>query len=73
MDAWLTRISVACDNMENHKINIIIITNKYNDDNMMYASVWFEFFGGLFIVNTFGIWEGNITTESEIWIKNIYS
>jgi len=21
--------------------------NKYNDDNMMSASLWFEFFGGL--------------------------
>ena len=24
------------------------IVNKYNDDNVMYANVWFELFDGLF-------------------------
>ena len=30
--------------MEQHKVNN---DNNYNDDNVLCASMWFEFFGGL--------------------------
>lgn len=31
--------------MEQHKVDI---DSSYNDDNVMRADVWFEYFGGLF-------------------------
>jgi hypothetical protein len=42
------RISLACDFMEFHNVNIAVNDNIYDDDNVMRASVWFESFGGLF-------------------------
>jgi hypothetical protein len=41
--------------------------NDNNDDNVIRASVWFDFLGGLgFIAKTHDIWKGNVTTRSEI-------
>ena len=37
--------------MEQHKVNMAIMTindDDDDDDNMMQTRVWFEFFGGLF-------------------------
>ena len=34
--------------MELHEVDIAINDNYYNDDNMLLASLWLEFFGGLF-------------------------
>ena len=47
--------------------------NDYNDDNMMRANVWFEFFDDFFSCQSYDIWEGNVTTRSEIRTQNIYS
>ena len=33
--------------MELYEVDIAINDNYYNDDNMLHASVWLEFFGGL--------------------------
>ena len=33
--------------MEQHKVNIEIITINFSDDNMLCVGMWFEFFGGL--------------------------
>jgi len=43
------RISLACDFMEFHNVNIAVNENIYDDDNVMRASVWFESFEGLFL------------------------
>ena len=40
-------ISVACGITEWYKVNIAIYDNKYNDNNVMCASMWYEFFGSL--------------------------
>ena len=47
--------------------------NNDNTDNVMRASVWFEFFGGVFYCQNKHIWEGNMTTRSEIQTENIRS
>ena len=54
----IKRISVTRDIMEHHKVNICnnMMIND-NDDNVMHASAWFEFFGGLIYVKTHDIWE----------------
>ena len=36
--------SVACDILEQHNVKHCNDDNNYNDDNMMHASMWFEFF-----------------------------
>ena len=54
-----------------------IIQTQYcnidNNDNMMCASMWFEFLVGYFNVKTCDIWEVNMTTRREIWTKHIHS
>ena len=49
--------------MEQHKVNIVImtITSMMNDNNAMCATVWFEIFGGYFNVKIFDVWEVNVT------------
>ena len=62
MFTWMSakkRISVACDNYG------ITQRQHCNNDNVMHASMWFEFFGGLLYVKTCDIWEENMITRSE--------
>jgi hypothetical protein len=40
--------------------------NNYKVDNVVHASVLFEFFGGFLNVKTHDKWEGNMITRSEI-------
>jgi hypothetical protein len=40
---------------------------------MMHVSVWFALVTVYFNVKTHDIWEGNMTTRSEIQPKNIHS
>jgi hypothetical protein len=44
---WNDTKSTFCNNM----------TNNDNDDNVIHASVWFVFFGGVIYVQTHDIWE----------------
>ena len=39
---------MACDIMEKNQSQHCNNDNKDNDDNVMHASIWFEFCGGLF-------------------------
>ena len=45
MHAWWWRISVPCDIMEWYKVGIAIMTSHSDDDEMVLASMWSEFFG----------------------------
>ena len=42
-----------------------------NDDNVVRASVWFEFLVDYFNARTCDMWEGHMTTRSEIQTKNL--
>jgi hypothetical protein len=40
VDAWQKRTSVACDIMEQHKVQHCNNHNDHNDDILMHANVW---------------------------------
>ena len=60
-------MSVACESVEEHEAQHY---SYDNDDNMVCASVWFEFVGGLvYMICGREIWRQGV----EIWYENIYS
>jgi hypothetical protein len=40
--------------------------NNDNNDNMMHAGLWFEFFGDYSNAKTHGIWKENVRTRRRI-------
>lgn len=62
------RISVACDSMEEYKVNIAMMTCA-----CACACVWFEFFGFILVSETMIYGRENMTMRSEIKLRTSVS